>query len=57
MGLDGTRKIPGEAFAGHPVRDYPDLLCMPGEVVSLIEQRWGEYGGRAESGDKDFWGR
>ncbi len=44
MGLDGTRKIPGEAFAGHPVRDYPELLRMPAEIAALIEKRWPEYG-------------
>jgi len=44
IGLDATRKIPGEEAHGQPVRDYPQLLRMPPEVTQLIEKRWREYG-------------
>ena len=44
IGLDATRKIPGEEVNGHPVRDYPDILKMDKAIVELVEKRWGEYG-------------
>ncbi len=44
IGLDATRKIPGEEVHGHPVRDFPDILSMDPHIKSLVDQRWGEYG-------------
>ncbi len=44
IGLDATRKIPGEEAHGHPVRDFPDILSMAPDIRSLVDQRWGEYG-------------
>lgn len=40
MGIDATRKIPGEGI----VRDWPRPMAMPTEIVRLIEGRWAEYG-------------
>ncbi|QDV91449.1 3-octaprenyl-4-hydroxybenzoate carboxy-lyase [Phycisphaerae bacterium RAS2] len=40
MGIDATRKIPGEGV----VRDWPRTMAMPDEVIRLVEGRWGEYG-------------
>lgn len=44
VGLDATRKIPGEECNGHPVRDWPELLKMSPEIDELISKRWSEYG-------------
>lgn len=44
IGLDATRKIPGEECNGHPVRDWPELLKMSPEIDELVSKRWGEYG-------------
>jgi 4-hydroxy-3-polyprenylbenzoate decarboxylase len=44
IGLDATRKIPGEEAHGHPVRDYPDILKMDQAIVDHVEKRWGDYG-------------
>jgi len=40
MGIDATRKIPGEGVQ----RDYPPQLNIPDEIKSLVNQRWSEYG-------------
>lgn len=40
MGIDATRKIPGEGV----VRDWPLSLEMSDEVSRLVEGRWSEYG-------------
>lgn len=40
MGIDATRKIPGEGI----VRDWPRPMTMPAEIVRLVDGRWGEYG-------------
>lgn len=40
MGIDATRKIPGEGV----VRDWPVPMSMPDEVTRLVEGRWAEYG-------------
>ncbi len=40
MGIDATRKIPGEG----PVREFPDPLVTTPEVAALVERRWSEYG-------------
>ena len=40
MGIDATRKIPGEG----QVRQFPDALEMSPEIKALIERRWKEYG-------------
>ena len=40
MGIDATRKIPGEG----PVRDWPDELTMSPEITDRVTRRWTEYG-------------
>jgi 4-hydroxy-3-polyprenylbenzoate decarboxylase len=40
MGIDATRKIPGEG----QVRDFPDPLTMTPDIDALITRRWREYG-------------
>jgi len=40
MGIDATRKIPGEGL----VREFPERLTMPPEIEKLVERRWSEYG-------------
>lgn len=40
MGIDATRKIPGEGV----IRDWPRPLVMSDEVRRLVEGRWGDYG-------------
>ncbi len=40
MGIDATRKLPGEG----PQRDWPEALNMSREVIDLVNRRWREYG-------------
>jgi 4-hydroxy-3-polyprenylbenzoate decarboxylase len=40
MGIDATRKIPGEG----QVRPWPVELEMTPEIEALVTRRWGEYG-------------
>lgn len=40
MGIDATRKVPGEGI----VRDWPLPLVMSDEIRRLVEGRWTEYG-------------
>lgn len=40
MGIDATRKIPGEGV----VRDWPRRLVMSDEIRGLVDKRWREYG-------------
>ena len=40
MGIDATRKIPGE---GH-VRDWPNEITMDQATIALVTQRWKDYG-------------
>ena len=44
IGLDATRKIPGEEVHGQAVRDWPTLLDMSSEIKQRVTQRWSEYG-------------
>ncbi|MEL7089131.1 MAG: UbiD family decarboxylase domain-containing protein, partial [Planctomycetota bacterium] len=44
IGLDATRKWPGEEVNGHPVRDWPTLLNMSDDIKQRVSERWGEYG-------------
>lgn len=44
IGLDATRKIPGEEVHGHPVRDWPTLLNMSDDIKQRVSDRWAEYG-------------
>ncbi len=39
MGIDATRKIPGEGIS----RPWPPALKMPPSIISLVNQRWNEY--------------
>ncbi len=40
MGIDATRKGPGEGFT----RPWPSEITMSPEVQMMVEQRWKEYG-------------
>jgi 4-hydroxy-3-polyprenylbenzoate decarboxylase len=40
MGIDATRKIPGEG----PIRDWPPQIEMSDEIKELVTRRWREYG-------------
>ncbi|MCH8823477.1 MAG: UbiD family decarboxylase [Planctomycetes bacterium] len=44
IGLDATRKIPGDERNGQPVRDYPPILKMSHEIKTRVLARWAEYG-------------
>lgn len=44
LGIDATRKWPGEEVNGEPVRDWPTLLKMDDETAKKVTERWGEYG-------------
>lgn len=40
MGIDATRKLPGE---GHP-RDWPEDIAMSAEIRELVDRKWSRYG-------------
>ena len=40
MGIDATRKIPGEG----DIRPWPPQIEMPDEIKQLVDRRWPEYG-------------
>jgi 4-hydroxy-3-polyprenylbenzoate decarboxylase len=40
MGIDATRKIPGEG----PVREWPDEIEMSAGAKELVTRRWASYG-------------
>jgi 4-hydroxy-3-polyprenylbenzoate decarboxylase len=40
MGIDGTRKWPGEGFT----REWPDEIRMSEEIRNLVDKRWQTYG-------------
>lgn len=40
MGIDATRKLPGDGLA----RAWPPELEMLAEIKELVTQRWGEHG-------------
>jgi 4-hydroxy-3-polyprenylbenzoate decarboxylase len=42
LGIDATRKIPGEGFAG----SWPDEVAMDAATRERVERRWQEYGFR-----------
>ncbi|MEM1107411.1 MAG: UbiD family decarboxylase domain-containing protein [Planctomycetota bacterium] len=44
IGLDATRKIPGEEVNGQPVRDWPTILNMNEDIIQRVTERWSEYG-------------
>lgn len=44
IGLDATRKWPGEEVNGQPVRDWPTLLNMNEDIKARVSERWGEFG-------------
>ncbi len=44
LGIDATRKIPGEEVNGQPVRDWPAYQEMDAATRALVEKRWREYG-------------
>ena len=39
-GIDATRKLPEEGYH----RGWPEVATMSPEVVSLVDNRWREYG-------------
>jgi len=40
MGIDATRKWPGEGFT----REWPEVLTMPGEVKARVAEMWKKLG-------------
>jgi len=44
IGIDATKKIPGEETNGRPLRDFPPPLSMTDTIVDLVNRRWSEYG-------------
>jgi 4-hydroxy-3-polyprenylbenzoate decarboxylase len=48
LGIDATRKLPGEGFAG----SWPEEAAMDGATRELIGRRWQEYGFRDRPGDR-----
>jgi 4-hydroxy-3-polyprenylbenzoate decarboxylase len=40
MGIDATRKWPGEGFT----REWPDEIKMSPEVIKRVDDMWGEMG-------------
>ena len=40
MGIDATRKWPGEGFT----RDWPDEIKMDAEIIKRVDEKWGELG-------------
>ncbi len=44
LGIDATRKIPGEEVNGQPIRDWPKLLKMDDAIKQRVTQRWASYG-------------
>jgi len=40
MGIDATRKGPGEGF----LRSWPDEIKMDGKISEMVDKRWKEYG-------------
>jgi 4-hydroxy-3-polyprenylbenzoate decarboxylase len=44
IGLDATRKLPGDERNGQPVRPYPPLIRMSDEMSAQVSRRWRQYG-------------
>ncbi len=44
IGIDATRKIPGEETNGRPLRPFPPALRMTDDIRRQVDQRWAEYG-------------
>lgn len=44
IGIDATKKIPGEEVGGHAVRPYPPIIRMSDGVRDAVSRRWREYG-------------
>jgi 4-hydroxy-3-polyprenylbenzoate decarboxylase len=44
LGIDGTRKAPGDERGGEPVRPFPPPITMSPEVKGHVGERWREYG-------------
>jgi 4-hydroxy-3-polyprenylbenzoate decarboxylase len=44
VAFDATAKSPEEGTEERPVRDWPPILEMSGDVIERIEARWGEFG-------------
>lgn len=40
IGIDATKKLKGEGY----LREWPDELKFPKEIIGLINKRWKEYG-------------
>ena len=49
LGIDATRKLPGEAGCG----EWPQPLAWPTEIQELVSRRWREYG-FSENPCKDY---
>jgi 4-hydroxy-3-polyprenylbenzoate decarboxylase len=44
IAFDATTKMPGDGRHGQPVRDYPPIIAMDGEVLQRIEARKAAFG-------------
>ncbi|MBT8484793.1 MAG: UbiD family decarboxylase [Phycisphaerales bacterium] len=44
LGIDATRKLPGDERNGQPVRDYPPIIQMTETVRERVEMHRGEFG-------------
>ena len=40
IGIDGTRKVPGDERNGQPVRDFPPLMTMPDDLARDLGERF-----------------
>lgn len=40
VGIDATKKIPGEGFT----REWPDEIIMSDDIKNLVDKKWKEYG-------------
>jgi hypothetical protein len=44
VAFDATAKVSGDERNGYPVRAWPLILKMRGDVVTKVAARWKEYG-------------
>ncbi|MFO0963676.1 MAG: UbiD family decarboxylase [Phycisphaerales bacterium] len=45
IGFDATRKLPGDARAQLPVRDYPPVVAMDAATTAMVDARWKSIAG------------
>lgn len=44
LGIDATRKWPGEEVGGYPVRSWPPIIAMDGRTKARVDQIWSQLG-------------